>query len=70
MRDFLEIYGIFYEYPFGRRLSTCVIIEKENLSFKEKYSWFENIDKKEKDALVKKHYECFHKRLHLMKSNK
>lgn len=62
MKDFTDIYGILYNCPAGERCQDCPIQKVENLSFKDKVKWFENLCDKGKYDIQKHHIKCSDRR--------
>jgi len=62
MEDFTDIYGILYGCPVQERFIDCPILKVEELSFKDKILWFEQLNCIEKSTIQKHHMECSNNR--------
>ncbi len=58
MLDDNEIFGWAYECPFKKREQDCPFAEIEQLSFKDKVTWLENINRRKKESMIKHHLIC------------
>lgn len=58
MHDEINIYGILYNCPTGKRGTDCPLGKVGHLSFQEKVIWLEKLDQKKKDLILKHHVEC------------
>ncbi len=58
MISYYEIYGCAYDCPFQERRQDCPFIEIEQLTFKEKIVWIEDINKEKKESIVEHHLIC------------
>lgn len=55
---YVDFYGNLFGCPYGHRLITCPVYKLDQLSFTEKFNWFENLTPTEKDAILDNHTEC------------
>ena len=62
MEDFVDLYGILYGCPVQERCLDCPIQKLNDLSFKDKIQWFEQLNYKEKRIIQQHHNECSNKR--------
>ena len=59
---YLNFYGNLYNCPWSCRLNTCPLYSINSLTFEEKFNWFENLTKDEKEIIVEHHSRCSKKR--------
>jgi hypothetical protein len=52
------IFGFAYECPFQKRSADCPFVEIDQLSFKEKIIWIEDMSSDKKESIVKHHSVC------------
>lgn len=53
-----QLYSIAYGCPKGNRDKDCPLLEVQNLSFKEKIDWIDELDNAEKEVILKHHENC------------
>lgn len=59
---YMVFYGNLYECPWGQRLDTCPVNPVTDLTFEEKYKWFNNLDDNKKNEIFAHHNQCSKKR--------
>lgn len=55
---YIGFLGNLYDCPLGHRENTCPVNPVEDLSFEEKFNWFEGLTIIEKDAILECHSQC------------
>lgn len=60
--NYIRVYGILYNCPFGRRRVSCPLYDKDHLSLEEKFKWFEALPAEEKNNLANHHLKCLKER--------
>jgi hypothetical protein len=53
-----DIYGIAYECPKRNRDNDCPLLDIDDLSFKEKLDWINELNDEKKESIVNHHRFC------------
>ena len=56
-----RLYGIAYGCPKMNRNKDCLLLEIDNLSFKEKVDWINELDEEKIEVILKHHELCTQK---------
>ncbi len=60
MIEELDLYGLVYECPNGRRKDSCPFKEIEMLSFRGKVEWIKKLRDTDKKSICVHHESCFY----------
>lgn len=55
---YLVFYGNLYECPWGERLKDCPVKVVSDLTFEEKFKWFNNLPDQQKNDIIAHHNHC------------